>query len=408
MKFTERGEVLIEIDRWSQTGQEVELHFSVKDTGIGIPLSKQEDVFTAFAQADGSSTRNFGGTGLGLTISSQLVGMMGGRIWLESELGAGSTFHFTARLGIAPARSLNTPAAEPHADFALLAGLSVLVVDDNDTNRRILGRILSRRGLRVTMADSGPAALASLRDAAQSGNPFTLAILDIQMPGMDGFTLTQRIKADPQFSATNIALLASSIQRGDTDRCRDLGVSAYLVKPVGEIELLEAIARMSHITSDMASPDAPPPRYPLEEAGPRLRLLVVDDNPVNRLVAKRMLENRHHIVKEAANGLEALDMIEKETFDCLLMDAQMPIIDGFEATAAIRKRERDSGGHLPIIATTAHAMSGDRERCLAAGMDGYLSKPLNPKDVFATIDSVLSELKTNSQSPDFKEPRAVP
>jgi len=263
IKFTERGEVAIGVELLSQTAQEVELQFSVKDTGIGIPLAKQQHVFRAFAQADSSSTRTFGGTGLGLTISSQLVQMMRGRIWLESEPGRGSTFHFTVRLGIAPAAL----GAELRPDFSLLEGRSVLVVD-------------------ADLADSGRAAL---------------------------------------------------------------------------------------------------------------HILVVEDNPVNRLVATRVIENRNHTVRTAANGAEALEMIEKEQFDCLLMDVQMPVMDGFETTAAIRNRERGSGEHLPIIAMTARAMAGDQEHCLAAGMDGYLTKPIKAKDVFATIDRVFRTLKTHPE-----------
>jgi two-component system, sensor histidine kinase and response regulator len=394
IKFTERGEVLIRVERLSQTAQEFELHFSVKDTGIGIPLGKQQHVFSAFAQADGSSTRNFGGTGLGLTISSQLVELMGGRIWLESEEGTGSTFHFTVRLGIAPAR----PEVELWPDIGLLEGLRVLVVDDNDTNRHILDKVLSRRGLKTNLADSGSAALEALKHAAETGNPFTLVVLDVHMPGMDGFTLTQRIKADPQFSGANIVLLTSGVRHGDAERCRDLGVSACLVKPVGEMDLLEALVRMSQPASRIEAQPDPRPRHPAEKGEPRLHLLVVEDNPVNRLVATRMIEKRNHTVVAAANGLEALQMIGTEKFDCLLMDVQMPVMDGFEATAAIRNMERDSGGHLPIIAMTARAMSGDLERCLAAGMDGYLMKPINAKDVFATIERVLRELKL--QTPD--------
>jgi CheY-like chemotaxis protein len=271
-----------------------------------------------------------------------------------------------------------------------LDGLSVLLVDDNQTNLRILDKMLSKRGLKTTLADSGPAALEALRHAAERGNPFQLIVLDAHMPVMDGFTLTERIKADPQSSGARIALLTSGVQRGDADRCRDLGVSACLAKPVGEAELLEAIARMwQPATTIEADPDASPRPKPQAEA-PRLRLLVVEDNPVNSLVARRVLEKQNHTVRTATNGREALDMMESEKFDCVLMDLQMPVLDGLEATAAIRTRERISGGHLPIIALTAHAIAGDLERCLAAGMDGYLTKPINPKDVLATVERVLN------------------
>jgi PAS domain S-box-containing protein len=259
IKFTERGEIVIRVERLSETAEQVELHFSVKDTGIGIPLSKQKHVFRAFAQADSSSTRTFGGTGLGLTISSQLVEMMGGKIWLESEEGTGSTFHFTVRLGALQARPEER-----------------LRTNEKDTNPRVVDKALSGKALS------------------------------------------------------------------------------------------------------------------------RLRFLVVEDNVVNRLVATRLIEKQNHIVRTAANGQEALDILEREKFDCVLMDVQMPVLDGLETTAAIRKRERTSGEHLPIIAMTAHAMAGDLERCLAAGMDGYLAKPIQAKALFATVERVLGTLRTHA------------
>ena len=393
IKFTERGEVVIRVEQSPGSGEGVQLHFSVSDTGIGIPPDKQQHVFSAFAQADSSSTRNFGGTGLGLTISSQLVELMGGRIWLESEEGKGSTFHFTVRLGIAPVQL-------PQVDISLLKGQSILVVDDNDANRHILDKMLSNSGLRTTLADSGSAALEALKHAAETGNPFALVVLDVHMPGMDGFALTQRIKADPQFGAVNIVLLTASIQKGDADRCRDLGVSACLDKPVGEMELLDALGKISQPAPTDAVPHDPGPRLAIE-SGLRLNVLVVEDNSVNRIVATRLLNKRNHTVRTASDGREALEMIRKEKFDCLLMDVQMPVMDGFEATAAIRNMERGSGGHLPIIAMTAHAMSGDLERCLAAGMDGYLTKPIKAKDVFATIDRVLQTLKSAKEQGAF-------
>jgi CheY-like chemotaxis protein len=259
IKFTEHGAVVIRVERLSETGGEVELHFSVKDTGIGIPVSKQKHVFNAFAQADNSSTRTFGGTGLGLTISSQLVERMGGKIWLESEEGTGSTFHFTVRLGSVQARA------------------------------------------------------------------------------------EEKLHAEDRYA----------------DRCV--------------------------VSDDLSSKDLS-----------RLRFLVVEDNRVNRLVARRLIEKQNHVVSTAANGREALEMLERETFDCVLMDVQMPVLDGFEATATIRNRERQSGGRVPIIAMTAHAMAGDLERCLAAGMDGYLPKPVHAKTLFATVERVLGSLKTHT------------
>jgi CheY-like chemotaxis protein len=244
------------------------------------------------------------------------------------------------------------------------------------------------------LADSGPAALEALRHAAESGNPFKLIVLDARMPGMDGFLLTQRIKADPHFGGAKIVLLTSGSRRGDAGGYRDLGVSACLAKPVGEIELLEAITRMWRPAARKETRPAPR-RYTAKAEGPRLRLLVVEDNPVNGLITRRLLEKQNHTVRTAANGREALDTLAKEKFDCVLMDLQMPVLDGFETTAAIRNKERISGDHLPIIALTAHAIAGDLERCLAAGMDAYLTKPINSKDVFATVERVLRTLKTH-------------
>jgi PAS domain S-box-containing protein len=392
IKFTEHGEVVIRVERLSESAGEVELHFSVKDTGIGIPRNKQQHVFRAFSQADSSLTRKFGGTGLGLTISSHLVELMGGRIWLESQEGAGSTFHFTVRMGMA------TPQVkpEPWNDGGVLQGLSVLVVDDSDTSRRIFDGILSNRGLETTLANSGSAALEAMRHAAESGNPFDLIVLDAHMPDFDGFRVARRIQSDPRFSGAKVVLLTSGAQREDACRCRDLNVSACLAKPVGETELLEAIARAWSPAVIIEPRTIPGQRRSPQAGGPRLMLLVVEDNPVNGLVTKRLLEKQNHTVKTAANGQQALDMIEEEKFDCVLMDLQMPVLDGFEATAAIRNKERISGAHLPIIALTAHAIAGDLERCLAAGMDGYLTKPIDAKDVFATLERVLGALKTNA------------
>jgi two-component system sensor histidine kinase/response regulator len=389
-KFTETGEVVMSVERRYAVAGEVELHFSVKDTGIGIPLGKQQHVFSAFAQADSSSTRTFGGTGLGLTISSQLVQMMGGEIWLVSQEGVGSTFHFTVRLGVAPDPEEETGPA----DLAELADLRVLVVDDNDSNRHILEKMLSKRGMKVTTADSGPAALEILQAAKQGGTAFALMIVDVRMPEMDGFALAELIRTN-QLTSAPIALLTSGAQTGDTDRCCELGVSVYLVKPVGEMELMDAIERLLHPSSRAKVEPKPPARQASTDGNQPLRLLVVEDNPVNRLVATRLLAKRNHTVLSASNGREALEMIEREQFDCALMDVQMPVLDGLRATAAVRSKERISGGHLPIIAMTAHAMAGDLERCIAAGMDGYLTKPIKAEDVFATVNRVLHELRAN-------------
>jgi PAS domain S-box-containing protein len=398
IKFTEEGEVEIRAGIQSQTENEVELHFTVRDTGIGIPPDKQEHVFRPFVQADSSTTRQFGGTGLGLTISSQLVELMRGRMWIESEEGRGSTFHFTARFGIDAA----SPEERP-PDLRELAGRSVLVVDDNDTNRQILGRILSSAGLRTSLADSGAAALEALQAAARQGDAFALLVLDLQMPGMDGFGVLERMQADPQLAGTRIALLSSGVRPGDAARARALGVSVHLPKPVGEIELLDAV-RLGWNHGSGASVPKPPTAQTSVETTP-LRILVVEDNPVNRLLATRLVEKHNHRVTAAANGREALERLESETFDCVLMDVQMPVMDGLEATAAIRLKERETGGFLPVIAMTAHAMAGDLERCLAAGMDGYVTKPVSAADLFATIQNVMQRRKSGGLGDQIRSGR---
>ena len=389
LKFTERGEVVVQVEKLSETADDFTLHFSVTDTGIGIPGEKQQAIFEAFVQADASSTRRFGGTGLGLTIASQLVGMMGGRIWVESEVGRGSTFHFTARLGVASA----PPEPANRVGAACLQGLPVLVVDDNATNRRLLADNLTGWGMCPTLSNAGQDALMALKQARNAGKRYPLLIADGQMPEMDGFTLVERIKEDPQLAGTVIIMLTSAGQRGDAARCRALGVSAYLTKPIAAPELLEAVLQVlgqckAEAQSKLIT------RHSLREGRTNLRILVVEDNAVNRHLAMRIVERQGHSTAPAANGREALKALEKQNFDMVLMDVQMPVMDGFEATAAIRERERETGSHLPIIAMTAHAMQGDRERCLAAGMDGYVSKPISTKELLEAIERL--ELESNS------------
>ena len=378
IKFTESGEVIVAVDVLQNIAGAVQLHFSVKDTGIGIPADKHQQVFSPFTQADTSSTRKFGGTGLGLSISSQLIEMMGGRIWLESKEGIGSTFHFSVRLAKATPRGHEKrPAVEA------LKGQSVLVVDDSESNRRILEKILVSAGLKPVLADSGYTALEALKRANNRGESFKHIVADTQMPGTDALEFLEALRFNERFASANVVLLSPAIQRGDAARYRDLSVSAHLIKPVGETELLEALAE-SQESGALGILQEPPRR----ENGVRLHVLVVEDNPVNRTVATRLLTNRHHTVRTAENGKEALDLVHRERFDCVLMDVQMPVLDGFETTAAIRARERHSGRHLPIIAMTAHAMTGDLERCLAAGMDGYLTKPIKAEDVLAALQRV--------------------
>ena len=382
LKFTERGEINLTVQRESGDDAVTRLHFSVQDTGIGIPAEKQARIFDAFTQADGSTTRRFGGTGLGLTITRKLVQMMGGRIWVESALGQGSTFHFTANFGISKAAGPPT-----YLEKTQLKGMRVLVVDDNLTNRRILGSLLASWDIQPTLAEDGAGALRILAQAREANEPFTLVLTDATMPEMDGFRLAEEIRKNPQLSSAMILMLTSAGQRGDAARCRELGLEGYLTKPVSQSELLDAVLRVVGAKRPAAKPVLVT-RYSLREEGRPLRVLLAEDNAVNRLVALRVLENRGHSVVTVGNGRAALERLENETFDLILMDIQMPEMDGFETTAIIRKEEESTGKHLPIIAMTAYAMEGDRERCHAAGMDGYIAKPIQADDLIYALESL--------------------
>jgi two-component system, sensor histidine kinase and response regulator len=379
-KFTQQGHILLEILQEAQGAGCTMLHFKVTDTGIGIAPEKHASIFEAFSQADGSTTREFGGTGLGLTISATLVQMMGGRIWVESELGRGTTVHFTGAFDVA---ELESPAILAEA---LLADLPVLVVDDNAVNRRILHAQLTRWHTRPTCVASGHMALHALRAGVDAGTPFVLVLLDANMPGMDGFHVAQAIAANPELTGLTIMMLTSSGQYGDAARARQLGIAAYLTKPVDAPALHAAICG---VLEDPSLQRAAHPAGMPAAATPRpLRILLAEDNIVNQRVAVGLLKKRGHHVTVANNGVEALAALAHAPFDLILMDIQMPQMGGVEATAEIRRLERDAGGHIRIVAMTAHAMTGDRERCLAAGMDGYLSKPVDPAVLFATVEQV--------------------
>jgi signal transduction histidine kinase/DNA-binding response OmpR family regulator len=386
LKFTEKGEVGVQVRAVRHQPGSTEVQFTVYDTGIGLAPEKQQVIFEAFSQADGSTSRKYGGTGLGLTISSRLVAMMGGRIWVESDAGRGSRFHFTATF--LPPRE--TPAVRPLQSVSL-AGVPVLVVDDNNTNRRILQETLASWGTDVAVAESGRAALGALRQAHDSGRPFRLLITDAKMPEMDGFTLASEVRQDPKLADTIILMLTSAGQRGDGARCQDLGVSAYLTKPVGRPELRDTIAMVLGRKAEAAA-SGPVTRHRLPEVRPVAgkRILLAEDNPINQAVARRLLQKNGYTVVIAENGREALLALDRENFDLVLMDVQMPEMDGFEATAAIREKERTTGRRLPIIAMTAHAMKGDEERCLRAGMDGYLSKPISAQTLCAILEEHLA------------------
>ena len=403
IKFTEHGEVVVGVDFESQEDQSTLLHFTVRDTGIGIAPEKQKAIFEAFSQADSSMTRKYGGTGLGLSISSRLVRMMEGNIWLESALGEGSTFHFTARLGQTKAAAAESAPKE----VVSLRDLAVLVVDDNFTNRKILDAMLKHWSMRPEMAASGEEGLAVLERAASAGTPFPLVLLDAQMPEMDGFTLAERIKQNSKLTGATIMMLTSAGQRGDGARCRELGIDVYLIKPIRKSELLEAILA--------ALGKAPGKergivitRHTLRENRRKLQILLAEDNAVNQQLAVRLLGKRGHIVTVVPNGSEAVALAKKSRFDIVLMDVQMPEMDGLEATAVIRKEEESTGKHLPIIAMTAYAMEGDRERCLAAGMDGYIGKPIQAEDLIDAIEnlgqsSAVAEVATTA-NPREQEP----
>jgi signal transduction histidine kinase/CheY-like chemotaxis protein/ligand-binding sensor domain-containing protein len=386
IKFTAEGEVVVQVEVEKESEDEALLHFAVRDTGVGIPLEKQQSIFEAFTQADSSMTRKYGGTGLGLAISSRLVNLMGGRIWVTSEVGQGSTFHFTVpfRMQKISSRKYEPLGAEK------LRELPVLIVDDNSTNRRVLQEMVLVWQMKPTLSESGPEALTVLERAKTKGAPFALLLLDAQMPGMDGFSVAERIKQDARLAGSAIIMLTSAGLRGDAARCRELGINAYLTKPIKRSDLLQAIKVVLGSQAAVEENPAVVTIHSLRETRGRLKILLVEDNRVNQAVATQFLEKRGHEVVVAGNGRAALEALQKQTPDLVLMDVQMPEMDGFQATAAIRQGELKSGKHVPIIAMTAHAMPGDKERCFEAGMDGYVSKPLRVEDLFSTIEEVLS------------------
>jgi two-component system sensor histidine kinase/response regulator len=384
IKFTAKGEVAVRVEAGTAQGAACPLQFTVSDTGIGIPKDKHELIFDAFTQVDSATTRNYGGTGLGLTICARLARLMGGRLWVESEPGQGSCFHFAVMLPRAHLQSHEPVAsAAPEA----LRGVKALIVDDNLSNRRILIGMLNLWGMRSAAVEDGPGAIRALIKAHHDQDPFALILTDMHMPDMDGFDLIERIQDNPELRTAAIMMLTSGGQRGDLERCKQLGVAAYLLKPIRQLELrnsiLQVLGAAHGSAGDTAAASAPPAAAP----GRPLRILVAEDNPVNQLVAKRLLEKRGHSVRIAANGLLALQVLAEESFDVVFMDLQMPEVDGWQTTAAIRAKEANGGPRLRIIALTAHAMTDDRERCLAAGMDGYLAKPIRPEE----LDQLLGE-----------------
>jgi signal transduction histidine kinase/CheY-like chemotaxis protein len=388
LKFTNEGEVSLYVKPELLEDKSYMLHFVVADTGIGIAPAKLATIFDSFSQADTSTTREFGGTGLGLTISRRLVEMMGGRLWVESEVGVGSKFQFTVRVGHAQNEASVGDAIAPNQQ---LGKVKVLVVDDNRTNRRILDGLLNHWGMVPTLASNGEQALLELKAANEAGKEFALVITDMHMPRMDGFGLVERIKSNPATASIPIMMLSSGAQRGDATRCSQLGIAAYLLKPVRQSELRDAISRVLQAPTT-AEKTIITGTSLLEERDPTrtLHILVAEDNLVNQKLAKRLLEKRGHRVVLAGNGKEALTALEANTFDLVLMDVQMPEMDGLQAVEELRRREQQTGAHCPVVAMTALAMKGDKERCLAAGMDGYLSKPIRPQELDAVLDSYAS------------------
>ncbi len=385
IKFTERGEVVAAVSVVESSDAVVMLRISVSDTGIGIPAHKLQTIFQPFEQADGSTTRRYGGTGLGLTISHKLVDLMGGEISVDSEPGRGSTFTFTVKMGVqAPDHA---HASEPQLSH--LEGLHVLIVDDNATNRLILTEVITNWGMRPTAVDGGRAALLSLRNAADRGEPYPIVLIDGMMPEIDGFDLAERIRREPAIAGVRLVLLTSAGQPEDTARCRALAISFCLTKPVRQSELFDALLKEMTLwsRSELSRTRAPSPcAIAPARSGASLRILLAEDHPVNQKVAVRMLEHLGHSVVVAADGAKALDALQAGRFDVVLMDLQMPEMDGFEALKAIRGREEKTGDHAPVIALTAHAMQGDRQRCLTAGFDGYLPKPMRQADLHAALE----------------------
>jgi signal transduction histidine kinase/DNA-binding response OmpR family regulator len=394
IKFTSEGEISLVVQREDRAEQGWMLRFTIADTGIGIPESQLTRIFEPFSQADSSTTREYGGTGLGLTISARLVQAMGGTTSVVSEVGRGSKFSFTALLGDAVVSTL--PGGEIQPPKAL-RDMKVLIVDDNTTNRQILERFLLRWGMRPDTAASSGEAFAALESAHQLGDPYRLILTDMHMPGTDGFGLIEKIRGKKELTAPTIVMLTSGGHRGDVARCKELDVAAYLLKPIRESELHEAVSR---VVGDQG--EAPPlvetvegPEAAIvERVGVVLNILVADDNRVNQRVALRMLEKRGHKTTLAENGREVLALLDSQTFDLILMDVQMPVMSGVAATIEIRRQEQKSGHHVPIYAMTANAMKGDRERYLSIGMDGYLPKPIRPVELDQLLrDSTADEFR---------------
>ncbi len=385
IKFTSIGEVSVRVKLESESDSQVSLKIEITDTGIGIAKHKQERIFDSFEQADGSTTREYGGTGLGLAVSSQLIRMMGGNIWVQSEVGLGSTFWFTVNLG------LNVQQAEllQCLDSSSFKDVPVLVVDDNATNRRVLSQMLSNWYMNPVSVDNAEAAIEELRASHEQGRPFAIVLIDYMMPATDGFQLAARIRENPDLGGSVLVMLTSAGERGHAAKCVELGISAYLMKPVRQSDLFEVICTSLQKSGPGQPRSSLLTRHAIRESKRRLRVLLAEDNPVNQKLATRLLQKMGHSITVVENGRQAIEASLRDDFDLILMDIQMPEVDGIEATFAIRERERlQEGKHIHILAMTAHAMTGDRERCLQAGMDGYISKPIDVNELVEALENL--------------------
>jgi CheY-like chemotaxis protein len=376
IKFTDAGEIVLSARALERTNGEAKVRFAVRDTGIGIAPGQREQIFYEFTQADVSMTRRYGGTGLGLAISRRLVALMGGELVVVSEVGRGSEFSFALALPL-------EAALQPPWPLKHVQGGSVLVVDDNETNRGILREVLAEEGLAIQEASGAEPAFAALRAGQAQGTPFDLAIIDAQMPDHDGFELAAWVRVDPALAGIRLCMLTSAGQRGDAQRCRELGIEGYLTKPISRFDLLEAVSLILGSEKPAGVADVVT-RHTVRESRRQLRLLLAEGNPIHQQAAAALLRKRGHHVDIVGNGREAVDAVARERYDVVLMDLQIRELDGLEATRAIRASP--SGPGLRIVAITTHASDGDRERCLAAGMDGYLTKPFKARDLFPAVE----------------------
>jgi len=400
IKFTEHGEIEIRLECEPSGERFTSLLLSVRDTGIGISPQHLDRIFEPFEQEDGSSTRKYGGMGLGTAITCELAKSMEGRMWATSQPGKGSTFYFRARLGLSSKNAIHKP-----YDASVLAGVRILIVDGRAVNRRTLSRALANWGMRPFPVSTGRAALSAMREGSAAGDTFALVLMDSEIPDMDSFALSEQIKRNAEWSATAILILASAGLRGDAARCQNLGIAAYLTKPILHSQLRDAIATVLRNRTSEEEKQPLITRHTLRE-NLKLRILLAEDNPVNQVVSARLLEQYGHTVTVVSDGEQAVAELDKNSFDVVLMDLQMPTLDGFGATAKIRQREQSADQHTPIIAVTANVVPGERERCLGIGMDGYVAKPIRIPELLDTISQLGSSLESSGQQEAVLPPLA--